>query len=187
MKRLFSILMMPVLCFAFPAQAQEADAVQIVLSDSGVTVNGAPASTDPREAVYVAHDIVFYLAGQDFTYGEGTEADAHTQEEADAHTVLHITRPGTYVLSGKWSAGQVAVEIEDGKKDPDAVVTLVLNGVDITCAVAPAVIFYNVYECSSDDEDDATMDVDLSNAGANVVIADGTVKGIIEKYIPSKG
>ena len=62
-------------------------------------------------------------------------------------------------------------------------VTLVLNGVDITCEVAPAVIFYNVYECGSDDAEQASKDIDTSAAGANVIIADGTIyqdKGRIE-------
>ena len=59
-------------------------------------------------AVYTANDIVFYLAGQGFTYGEGSEADEHMQAEADAHTVVHITQPGTYRLSGRLSAGQIA-------------------------------------------------------------------------------
>ena len=36
--------------------------------------------------------------------------DAHTAEEAAAHTVVHITQPGTYVLSGTLSAGQIAVD-----------------------------------------------------------------------------
>lgn len=174
-------LLMTCLC-ALPAMAQET-ATQIVLSDEGVTVDGAPASTRPGDAVYTAHDIVFYLAGQDFTYGEGTEADAHTQEEADAHTVVHITQPGTYALSGKMSAGQIAVDIDGGKKDESAVVTLVLNGVDITTTVGPSIIFYNVYECSSDEEEDATMDVDLTAAGANIVIADGTVNNLNGSYV----
>ena len=128
--------------------------------------------------------VLFYLEGQDFTYGEGTEADGHSQAEADAHTVVHITQPGTYVLSGTLSAGQVAVDLgEDAEEDPGAVVTLVLNGVDITCAVAPAVIFYNVYECGSTDTESATKDVDSSAAGANVIIADGTVNNITSSYV----
>ena len=160
------------------------DATVILLSDDGITVDGAPASTDATAAVYTANDIVFYLEGQDFTYGEGTEADGHSQAEADAHTVVHITQPGTYVLSGTLSAGQVAVDLgEDAEEDPGAVVTLVLNGVDITCAVAPAVIFYNVYECGSTDTESATKDVDTSAAGANVIIADGTVNNITGSYV----
>ena len=36
-------------------------------------VGGAVAGTDPSAAVYVANDIVYYEAGKDFTYGEGSE------------------------------------------------------------------------------------------------------------------
>ena len=186
MKQWIYVLMMLVLLMgAVPAAAQETyeDAVQIVLADEGVTVDGQPAPADSTAAVYTAHDIVFYLAGQDFTYGEGSESEGHTQEEADAHTVVHITQPGTYVLSGSMSAGQVAVEIEDGKKDPEAVVTLILNGVDITCSVAPAVIFYDVYECGSADAETATYEVDTTAAGANVIIADGTVNHVSGSHV----
>jgi len=179
------LMMLVLLAGAMPAAAQEtyADAVQIVLSDDGVTVDGQPASTDSAAAVYTAHDIVFYLAGQDFTYGEGTETEGHTQEEADTHTVVHITQPGTYVLSGSLSSGQVAVEIKEGKEDPEAVVTLVLNGVDVTCSVAPAVIFYDVYECGSADAETATYEVDTAAAGANVIIADDTVNNVTGSHV----
>ena len=116
------------------------DAVSIVLSDDGIIVDGKAVSTDESAAVHTAHDIVCYESGRDFTYGEGTEADEHTAEEAEAHTVVHITQPGTYALSGTLSAGQIAVDLgEDAEDDPAAVVTLILNGVDITCTVAPAV------------------------------------------------
>ena len=119
-----------------------ADATKINLSDAGITVDGVSVSADETAAVYIANDIVFYPEGKDFTYGEGTKEDEHSQEEADAHTVVHITQPGQYILSGKLSAGQVAVDLgKDRVEDPDAVVTLVLDNVDITCTVAPAVIF----------------------------------------------
>ena len=158
--------------------------VSIQLSDNGITVDGEKASSDDTDPVYVAHDIVFYLEGQGIAYGEGTEEDAHSQAEADAHTVVHISQPGTYVLSGTLSAGQVAVDLgEDAEEDPDAVVTLILNGVDITCSVAPAVIFYNVYECGSADAETAVKDVDTSAAGANVILADGTVNNIAGSYV----
>lgn len=149
------------------------NAVKIELSDAGITVDGNPISTEKSADVYVANDIVFYLADQGFTYGEGEPEDEHTQEEADKNTVVHITKPGDYVLSGFLSAGQIAVDLgEEAEEDPEAVVTLYLNGVDVNCDVAPAVIFYNVYECGSADEETATKDVDTSAAGANVVIMD---------------
>ena len=156
--------------------------VKIQLSDTQITVDGAAVSDNPTQAVYAANDIVYYESGKDFTYGEGTQADAHSPEEAAAHTVVHITKPGRYVLSGELSQGQVAVDLgQDAKKDPSAVVTLVLDGVDITCTVAPAVIFYNVYECG--DKDVSSPKVDTSRAGANVEIADGTVNNIAGSYV----
>ena len=160
------------------------NATAIVLSDSGITVDGKAVSADATQAVYTAKDIVYYEAGKDFTYGEGEKTDEHTKEEADAHTVVHITKPGTYAISGKLSAGQIAVDLgEDAKEDPNGVVTLVLNGMDITCTVAPGVIFYNVYECGSADESKATMEVDTSKAGANVILADGTENKVNGAYV----
>jgi hypothetical protein len=160
------------------------EGTQISLSDSKITVDGNEITSDRSQAVYAAKDIVFYLAGQDFTYGEGTAEDAHEQSEADTHTVVHITKPGTYVLSGELSLGQIAVDLgEDAEENPEAVVTIILNGVDITCTVAPAIIFYNVYECCSSDEETATKDVDTLKAGANVIIADGTENNINGSYV----
>ena len=154
----------------------------ISLSDSGVSVNGeaAPAQGD----VYTAHDIVYYESGHDFTYGEGSEQDAHDADEAAAHTVVHIAAPGTYRISGTLSAGQIAVDLGEGAEDdPNAVVTLILDGADITCTVAPAVIFYNVYECGSAEEETASAVVDTSAAGANVVLAENSVSVVNGSYV----
>lgn len=157
------------------------DAVEIVLADSGITADGVPAGNDNASAVYTANDIVYYESGKDFTYGEGTEKDAHSAEEAAAHTVVHITEAGTYSISGKLSKGQIAVDLGDGaKENPEAVVTLILDGAEISCSVAPAVIFYNVYECATGE---ATKDVDTSAAGANVIIADSTVNEVNGSYV----
>lgn len=159
-------------------------ATVIELSDDVIMVDGTAISTKAESAVYADKDIVFYLEGQGFTYGEGEKEDEHSQAEADAHTVVHITKPGTYALSGQLSAGQIAVDLgEDAEEDPEAVVTLILNGVDITCSVAPGVIFYNVYECGSDDTETAAKDVDTTAAGANVIIADDTVNNVTGSYV----
>ena len=159
------------------------EGVRIRLSDEGVTVD-EPQPEDGGASVVVGGDIVYYEAGRDFTYGEGEKDDEHSKEEATEHTLVTITKPGTYILSGKLSKGQIAVDLgEDAKKDPEAVVTLVLDNVDIVCTVAPAVIFYNVYECGSKDGEDATATVDTSSAGANVVIADGSVSNISGSYV----
>ncbi|MBQ3037182.1 MAG: carbohydrate-binding domain-containing protein [Lachnospiraceae bacterium] len=148
-------------------------ATQIELSDGEIKADGEVIGTNTDASIYIANDIVYYESGHDFTYGEGNEEDAHTEEEATAHTVVHISQPGTYCLSGELSKGQIAVDLgEEAKDDSEAVVTLILNDVDITCEVAPAIIFYNVYECGDTDTENASKDVDTTTAGANVVIAD---------------
>ena len=185
MKKVLACIIVITLLFSGCSFATpEIEGTQIKLSDNKITVDGKMVTSDNTQAVYIANDIVFYLEGQDFKYGEGTKEDEHSQAEADAHTVVHITKPGRYVLSGELSAGQIAVDLgEDAETDPNAVVTLILNGVDITCAVAPAVIFYNVYECGVADEETATKDIDTSKAGANVIIADGTENNINGSYV----
>ena len=159
-------------------------ATLIELSDTEILVDGAAISEDAEGIVYAAKDIIYYEDGQNFTYGEGEEGDAHSKEEADAHTVVHITKAGTYELRGSLSAGQIAVDLgKDAKEDPKAVVTLILNGVDIECTVAPAVIFYNVYECGDTDVENAVSTVDTTAAGANVLIADDTINNVSGSYV----
>ncbi len=156
-------------------------AAQIVLSDEGVTVNGESAGSTPRSGVHTARDIIYYEEGHDFTYGEGTIEDEHSAAEAAAHTVVHISEPGIYVISGSIT-GQIAVDLgEDAEDDPSAVATLILNGADITCTVAPGIIFYNVYECA--DKDNASMEVSTTAAGANLVINDGTENTVNGSYV----
>lgn len=100
----------------------------------------------------------------------------HSAEEAHDNPVLHITAPGIYELTGSWK-GQIWVDLgEDSFTDPEAVVTLLLNGVTVQCTVAPAVCFYQVFECDNtwEERDNYTQTVDTSAAGARVVIMDGT-------------
>lgn len=134
---------------------QKIDGVKINLSDSEITVDGAPVTSNENETVYTANDIVYYEDGRDFTYGEGKEDDAHSKEEADGHTVVHITKPGTYVLSGKLSKGQVAVDLgEEAKTDKNAVVKLVLNGADITSMQAAIPTrYFNIYNLEKHKQD----------------------------------
>lgn len=156
----------------------------ITLSDSTVTVDGQAASTSPSDPVYTGAGIVYYEDGKDAAYGEGTESDAHTADEAAAQLVVTITQPGVYRVTGTLSAGQLAVDLGEGaESDPDAVVTLILDNANITCTVAPAVIFYRVYECGSYDTASATNLVDTARAGANVILADGSVNNIDGSYV----
>jgi len=170
--------------------------VKISLSDTLVTVDGTEASQSEEDAVYLSHDIIYYEDRDAYDsgnpYGEGTAQERHSAQEAEEHTVVNITRPGTYRLSGTLSQGQIFVDLgENAKTDPTAVVTLVLDGVDVTCTVAPAVFFYRVYECDqawvASDEEDAdyapSAEQDTSQAGANVVIADGSVNNVTGSHV----
>lgn len=160
------------------------EGVEIVLSDEDIMVDGKNASTDSADAVYTGADIIYYKAGQGDTYGEGTKEDEHEAEEAAKHTVVTITQPGTYIVSGRLSYGQLAVDLgKDAKKDEKAVVNLVLNNADITCSVAPAVIAYRVYECGSDDEDTASKDVDTSGVGLNLILADDSDNTVTGSHV----
>ena len=151
----------------------------ITLSDSGVTAEGTNALS-----VYSDTDIVYYEDRDTYDsgnpYGEGGASDRHTADEAAAHTVVHITEPGAYRVSGTLSAGQIAIDLgDDAYEDPDAVVELILDGADITCTVAPAIVFYNVYECDGEwSIDTAKAEVVTTTAGANLILAgENTVNG----------
>ncbi len=179
---LIFLLLLPL--FSCRMKESYEDAVKIVLGDEEITYDGIKATKENIDGIFVANDIVYYPEGTDFTFGEGTESDMHSPEEASRHTVLHIAKPGKYIISGKLSCGQIAVDLgEDSESDPEAVVTLILDNADITCTVAPAVIFYNVYECSSSDTETASKDVDTKNAGANVIIKDGSVNNITGSHV----
>ena len=178
-------------CAAEPAAP--ADITTVTLSDSQVKINDVAISRNPDAAVYVGADIVYYHDGTDESYGEGTETEKHNAAEAAAHTVVTITQPGTYRLTGTLSKGQIAVDLgADAKDDPNAVVTLILDNASVTCTVAPALIFYNVYECDrafvtydNDENPDyqASSTVDTAKAGANVILAKGSVNTFTGSHV----
>jgi len=111
--------------------------------------------------------------------GSSLPADMmHSEEDAWANPVLHISEAGTYELSGTWQ-GQIWIDLgdqDDTFADENAKVTLILNGVDVTCTVAPSLVFYSVYEADNEWADRETYgpETDISEAGAHVVIADDT-------------
>ena len=151
----------------------------IRLVDVGMDITG-PNSL----SVFGSDDIIYYEDRDTYEsgnpYGEGTDADRHTAEEAEQHYVVNITEPGAYRITGKLSRGQIRVDLgEDAYDDPNAVVELILDNADITCTVAPAILFLNVYECDGDwSTDTAKADVDTSAAGANLILrGENTVSG----------
>ena len=166
---------------ASDSSENQTEECKIELSDDGILVDGEAISTDSESAVYAGADIVYYKEGQDSTYGAGDEDDGHSEEEAAEHTVVTITKAGTYRVSGTLSKGQIAIDLgEDSRDDENAVVNLILDNADITCTVASGIVVYNAYECGSDDTETATKDVDTTNAGVHIILADdseNTVNG----------
>ncbi len=151
------------------------NAAEIIL-----TVNGASADKKYSENVTVGGEIIYYHDSDEYEsgrpYGEGGKNDRHTEEEASEYTLVTITKPGEYFIRGELK-GQLAVDLgEEARNNPDAKVTLIFGGADINCEIAPAVIFYNVYECGNSGKPEEN--VDTSNAGANVIIADGSISNI---------
>ena len=166
-----------------PYESRFQEETLIQLSDAGMDVTGPNIP-----AVYSSNDIIYYEDRDTYEsgnpYGEGTAADKHTAEEAAQHCVVNITEPGAYRITGKLSQGQIRIDLgENAYDDPNAVVELILDNADITCTVAPAILFMNVYECDGNwSEDTAKPDVDTSAAGANLILeGENTVNG---SYVP---
>ena len=155
-----------------PYESRFDSRTQIVLSDDGITVDGG----EETESVYTTRDIIYYEDRDAYEsgnpYGEGEEGDKHTAEEAESHLVVNITAPGAYEIEGKLSAGQIRVDLgELAYDDPEAVVELILCNADITCTVAPAILFLNTYECDGNwSVEDAKAEVDTAAAGANLIL-----------------
>lgn len=148
------------------------EAVKIFLSE-----NGADFSDEYADRISVGGEIIYYHDIDEYEsknpYGDGAKSDKHTEDEAKNHTLITIKKPGEYVLSGNLY-GQVAVDLgEDAKDDPNAKVTIVLDNAEINCDIAPAIIFYNVYE--PENSEDAF--------GANIIIADKSVNDINGAYV----
>ena len=150
-------------------------------TDFGITIEGTNVT---EESVFTSNDIIYYEDMETYEsgnpYGEGDTHECHTEEEAAAHTVINIVEPGTYTISGSMEKGQIRVDLgEDAETNPEAVVTLVLDSLDMTCEVAPAILFLNTYECDNGwTAETAQSAVDTSAAGANLVIADGSINNI---------
>ena len=161
--------------------------LKIGLSDNKITLNGRTIRNN-NGSVYTSNDVEyyenrdFYDSGRD--YGKGNDADKHTAEEAAEVTVVNITHPGNYRISGNLSNGQIRVDLgKNADENETAVVNLILDGVDINCSIAPAIIFKNVYECGNDDIEQASINVDTSAAGANITIADGSINNLTGSHV----
>jgi len=156
---------------------------RIHLSDDSILIS-VPEGQNGDAPVKITRDIIYYEDRETYDsgnpYGEGTAADQHSAEEAAAHQVINITSPGAYRVTGSLSAGQIRVDLgKNADEEKDAVVELILDNADITCTVAPAILFLNVYECDENASvETASATVDTTNAGANLILeGNNTING----------
>lgn len=144
----------------------------IFLSDDGIEVNGGPET----KGVYTSRDIIYHgerdVYDSGYPYGEGTLEERHSAQEAAGHLVVNITEPGAYRVTGTLSAGQIRIDLgEDAYNNPKAVVKLILSDTDITCSVAPAILFLRAFECDGrHTTQTASPEIDTTRAGANVIL-----------------
>lgn len=145
-KKIFSfILTFCLMALMFPASFAAAAETKIVLSNETVTVDGAAISQDTSSA--------FYLSKQIETHEDVAE-DLKDLE----NTVITITKSGTYRISGTMIDAQIAV-----KAGEDDRVTLILDGANITCRTAPAILVYSALEPAT-----------VGEAGVTMTLAEGT-------------
>lgn len=193
MKKVLAILLCCALlvgCAAVPAEPPATEPPQFQMPEGivEITLLGNDVSVK-GDGVSFSRDIVYYEDKTEYAsgnpYDEGEDYERHSAAEAAEHLVVNITAPGTYRVSGKLEKGQIRIDLgENAHSDPDAVVNLILDGAEITCTVAPAIVFVNVYECDGNwSVENARPDVDTTAAGANLILAEGSENIITGSHV----
>lgn len=170
MKRILSLLLSLALLLGATALAGEAE-VSIVLSDDGITVDGAPIGADSSAAVYLA---------------EVTERHEDVPEDLTdvVNRVVTITAAGSYRIRG--AATDVQIRVQAGETDT---VRLILDGADLSCRTAPAILGVSAYESGAAGAYGLTIELaDGSEnriSGSHTAASDGEVEydGAIDSLI----
>jgi hypothetical protein len=123
-----------------------------------ITVNGSSISTDTSSAVYKS-------------------------TSTSGFTIINIVEAGTYTISGTAEETQILVNADD-----DSEVLLILDGMDISCSSAPAILIYNAYDPLTVGEagvtiqlaDDSTNTIDGSHTDENDAALSADVSLLIE-------
>lgn len=138
---LFVIVSLVLLLGVLPANA-----VDIFLSDDEITVNGFPISEE-ENLVWLQRKV----------YTRPDLPDEMIAEPVDAVT---ITDKGIYHITGTLSNGQILVDA--GNRDK---IELILDGVNITCRTAPAIMIVKAKE--ADNPRDAAVRITLGEGSEN--------------------
>lgn len=143
------------LCMTVPAFAAEVETA-IVLSDDVITVNGEAITQDESASVYLA-------------YKNETHEDVPKDLKDLSNRVITITAAGTYRVSGTATDAQIVVRA--GETDR---VRLILDGIDITCRTASAIIGEKAYDPRVPGEYGLT--IELAEGSVNNVTGSHTKK-----------
>ena len=126
MKKLCVLLLALGLLFG-AAAAEEAETV-ILLSDDGITVNGEAIPEDGSAPVYL-------------TLVNETHEDVPESLRDVTNRVVNLAAAGTYRISG--TATDVQLAVRAGESDA---VRLILDGANLTCRTAPAILCLSALE-----------------------------------------
>jgi len=129
---------------------------------------------------YTAEGLTDFIYATLPVQGENVPTEMmHSAKEAYDNPVLHITKPGTYIIQGNWN-GQIMIDLGEKKEtfaDENSKVKLILNGVDVNCSVAPAFVAYSAYECDNgwEEREEYSNNVNTADAGVEIEIADNSI------------
>jgi len=98
-----------------------------IVPGTEVKVNGSAVSADPSSAVFLSNSSI-------------------------DHSIVNIAMAGTYIISG--SADNVQVRVVADSSDE---IVLVLNGVDISCSAAPAVLVQSAFDPEEGNQSGVTL------------------------------
>ena len=146
-KKIFSLItaFCMVMMLSSTGFAEAEEETTIILSNDAITVNEAAISKDTDSAVYMTEKIE-------------THSDVSEELKDTENTIINITKAGTYRISGTITDAQIAVKA--GESDN---VNLILDGVDITCRTAPAIIVHSAIEPET-----------IGEAGVTITLAEGS-------------
>ncbi len=154
MKRLCVILL--ALGLLLGAAAAEAEETVILISDNGITVNGEAITEDGSAPVYLS-------------FVNETHEDVPDSLRDVTNRVVNLAAAGAYRISGTATDVQLAVRAGEG----DAV-HLILDGADLTCRTAPAILCLSALETAEPGA--YGMTIELADGSDNHVTGSHTAR-----------
>ncbi|MBQ2956380.1 MAG: carbohydrate-binding domain-containing protein, partial [Clostridia bacterium] len=155
LKKLLALLLCLCCTLSLPVYAEEEE-IEILLDEDSITVDGSPISEDTSEAVHLI-------------YQTETHEDVPPELAELKNRVVTITDAGTYRFNGFASDIQIAVRAEETDK-----VRIILDGIEISCRTAPAIVGYSAHDPRVAGEYGLT--IELAEGSDNLVVGSHTKK-----------